>query len=269
MNPIRIKRLVAIAAWLFCAVPAQSQADLVLPYDSLRTWLIEENYAAWAASLEQIRSGDKVPGDLPAHLDVVFLPLAERPEWAQVPDSMLWHWMYSGFLAMESQRGTFEAARGSVSSQAAREKLVGLKYRNWKRAGLGIWALACALGLAAGWLSLRIRRMTAFDAGDWHTISDELQSPQANPSIWEDWRAFLNLSKVTETFGEKWALLSPSEKEVAEFLVQHLPVSQIAKRMACSQSYVYNLRSSIRRKWDLDPDDDLVRAILAERKGKL
>ena len=265
-----MKRLVIFCAWALCSFAAKAQSDRILTYDSIRVWLMEENYAAWDSNLQAIRAGKLVPGDLPTDLKIALLPKESRLEWAQVPDSTLWLWMFGGFPWMESQRGLLQVSGSSeISPELAREKLLYVKHRKWIWAGAGFWTLVVVLGIGAGWSRRKVRQMIEFDAGDWQSITDELQSPQANPNIWEDWKAFLNLSQSTQEFGEGWNLLSSSEKEVAEFLVQHLPVSQIAKRMACSQSYVYNLRSSIRRKWDLDQEDDLIHAILAERKGKL
>lgn len=246
-----------------------AQSDRILTYDSIRVMLIREDFSAWERCLQSCRTGDLILGDVPSELKVAILPIEERPAWAQVPDSVMWKWMYSGFLSMERQRGAFKMHEGEISPEKAREKLIYHKHKWWIRGAVGVWVVALLLGVAAWGLRRQVKKMTVFDAGDWQSISDEILSPQANPNIWEDWRAFLNLSQTVQEFGEKWNRLSPSEKEVAEFLIQHLPVSQIAKRMACSQSYVYNLRSSIRRKWGLDPEEDLIRAILAERKGKL
>ncbi len=64
----------------------------------------------------------------------------------------------------------------------------------------------------------------------------------------------------------RWRLLSAPEKEVDQLLVQHLPVRKIAKQMACSPSHIYSVRSSIRRKWNLDASEDLIEVIARERE---
>ena len=58
-----------------------------------------------------------------------------------------------------------------------------------------------------------------------------------------------------------WLMLNPSEREVAIKIVQGKAADEIATQMNCTTSHVYNLRSSIRKKWDLNPEEDFKKAI--------
>jgi uncharacterized Fe-S cluster-containing radical SAM superfamily protein len=47
-------------------------------------------------------------------------------------------------------------------------------------------------------------------------------------------------------------------------LEQGIKVQAVAASLACSVSYVYNVRSSIRKKWRLAEEEDVVDAIRKE-----
>lgn len=57
-----------------------------------------------------------------------------------------------------------------------------------------------------------------------------------------------------------WQSLSPSEQVVAMGLLKHKTVHQLAQELACTPSHIYNLRTSIRKKWNLDREVSLQQA---------
>ena len=76
--------------------------------------------------------------------------------------------------------------------------------------------------------------------------------------------------RADDPVGHKlWELLTTSEQEMARLLGQSIPVNEIANRMACSPSYVYNLRSQIRQKWQLDAADNLADFIHRVQSGEI
>ena len=93
------------------------------------------------------------------------------------------------------------------------------------------------------WMTGGLRPKVAFDAAAWKRLMQETEPAPRSP---------------------RWQLLSASERDCAEMLHEGLRVEEIAQRLAVSASYVYNLRSSIRRKWDLSESDDLLQAIRTE-----
>ena len=58
-----------------------------------------------------------------------------------------------------------------------------------------------------------------------------------------------------------WMMLTPSERELASKIIQGKAADEIATQMNCTTSHVYNLRSSIRKKWQLNTEEDFIQAI--------
>lgn len=64
--------------------------------------------------------------------------------------------------------------------------------------------------------------------------------------------------------GGEWFALTDSEQAVALGTVMDKSTKELAEKLACTPSYIYNVRASIRKKWNLDSDVNL-RSAIAER----
>lgn len=58
-----------------------------------------------------------------------------------------------------------------------------------------------------------------------------------------------------------WLLLSPTEREVIQLLANGFSVHLIAEKFNCSKAHIYNMRSSIRKKWGMDASEDFMARI--------
>jgi FixJ family two-component response regulator len=64
-----------------------------------------------------------------------------------------------------------------------------------------------------------------------------------------------------------WFRLTSSEKQVARGILNDVPAHELADELMCTPSHIYNLRSSIRKKWGIESNQALRQAI-AERMPK-
>ena len=64
-----------------------------------------------------------------------------------------------------------------------------------------------------------------------------------------------------------WFQLSSSEKQVARGILNDRSAQVLAQEMRCTPSHIYNLRSSIRKKWGVESNQALLQAI-SERMPK-
>lgn len=62
----------------------------------------------------------------------------------------------------------------------------------------------------------------------------------------------------------EWYALSDSERIVALGTLMDKSTKELAMDLACTPSYIYNIRASIRKKWELDAEVNL-RSAIAER----
>lgn len=124
---------------------------------------------------------------------------------------------------------------------------------NW----LGIVALGL-LGLGmmiwAGWKWYRRRSIQAL----WPNLS-HLSAPNADQDSAQSELTLLEfLVSLTDEKARQraalWHALTPSERTVALATLNDEPTQDLAQRLVCTTSHVYNLRASIRKKWNLDPD---------------
>lgn len=75
------------------------------------------------------------------------------------------------------------------------------------------------------------------------------------------------LSGSLNTDSGGWLALSDSEQAIALGTLMDKSTRELADELACTPSYIYNVRASIRKKWDLDPEVNL-RSAIAERYAK-
>ncbi len=253
------KRLVELMAVLVMGWPMLATASPAA--DSLMSVLLSEDRAAWDSA---IASGGW--SGLEAPYDVAFLDSVDRPEWARVPDSVLWHWYQAAFvdLYFENQ-GAPSAVWSTNPTEAYQQALKDGKGSPW------LWALLLPTAVLFGWGSVLRRRRGELLRVDGHAddvLFVGIESAERHVDSETAWRVFKSEPSTLQTADERLQLLSDSELEVAMYLAQHLTVEEIAQKLACTKGHVYNLRSSIRQKWELHPDDDLARTILRIQSGK-
>lgn len=81
-------------------------------------------------------------------------------------------------------------------------------------------------------------------------------------SEWQEWTmesgATLNVSSNLDVPHPDWLLLSPTERKVVELFANGFSVHAISEQLNCTKPHVYNIRSSIRKKWRMGPTEDLI-----------
>lgn len=253
------KRLVELMAVLVLGWPMLATASPAA--DSLMSVLLGKDRAAWDSA---VASGGWF--GLQPPYDVAFLDSADRPEWARVPDSVLWHWYQAGFLELYFvNQGAPSAVWSTNPTEAYQQALKDGKGSPW------LWALLLPTAVFFGWGSVLRRRRSELLRVDGHAddvLFVGIESAERHLDAETAWRVFKSEPSTLQTADERLQLLSDSELEVAVYLAQHLTVEEIARKLACTKGHVYNLRSSIRQKWELHPDDDLARTIRRIQSGE-
>ena len=134
--------------------------------------------------------------------------------------------------------------------------------------GIGLMQGALAsLGLGLGvtaWYRRRPKQGAWEEA--WSGLAHFLETGQARPTTFEEWQRIQLLAAAELPTPKRaphpdWARLSPTEKSVAIGLLQHKTMAEIADELSCTPSYIYNIRSSIRRKWAIEGTEQLLKAI--------
>ena len=222
--------------------------------DSMLSWLERGDRAAWTAACAK----DPAAAAVLASWGL---------EGLQAPTDTEWQWMQLG--ASQLATVELELDRNPVRPEAYIARRTAREARPWA------WA-TFALGLAAAgagcwwWLERRRLRAAAREAA--RTPEERALAGYAAASRTRRvpfpeaaWQAFL-AEEEPGPVSPRWGLLTNTERECARLLSKGTSVTDIAVELACSPSYVYNLRSSIRKKWKLADHVDVVDAILAELK---
>lgn len=262
------KGVVLVLGWLVLVAFAAPKQGV----DQLQGWLEANDQAAWRAHLSAASEGmlRRAQEEVPTGFEVFYQRAADRPAWANVPDSVLWEWGQAGLFALQVLSGVHGAdAADRFDTALTRERLSRLKWQGRRRALW--WLLAMdgllAVGVLAMW-SKGMARAPRFSE-EWEELRDAIEATGANVEAELKWK-LLMAERADDPVGHKmWELLTTSEQEMARLLGQSIPVNEIAKRMACSPSYVYNLRSQIRQKWQLDAADNLVDYIHRVQSGEI
>jgi DNA-binding CsgD family transcriptional regulator len=255
-----------VVVWFLCALtPMTSGAQGPSP-ELVLHWLANGDRTSWFEAVESARAGEWDPAALQEPLNVPFLPKSHQPDWARsVEDELMWSWMRSISERLWMQHHRPQADLGMDSVLKTKEQS---STTRWALVALGVWL--CTLVFAVGWLRIRrYERAILNVTSEWYP--DLATAPLAgewSDSVRTEWTQLqrLNPSDSGASTG-RWLLLSAPEKEVAQLLVQHISVRKIAKQMACSPSHIYNVRSSIRRKWNLEASENLIEVIAREREG--
>ena len=249
-----------VLGWVVCAafwgagVAQGSAMEEAALRDSLVAWLQRGDLAAWTRACAQEPAAEAVLADW--GLEAYGAPTATE-----------WQWMQLG--ASQLATVELELDRNPVRPEAYIARRTAREARPWA------WA-TFALGLAAAgagcwwWLERRRLRAAAREAA--RTPEERALAGYAAASRTRRvpfpeaaWQAFL-AEEEPGPVSPRWGLLTNTERECARLLSKGTSVADIAVELACSPSYVYNLRSSIRKKWKLADHVDVVDAILAELK---
>lgn len=220
--------------------------------DSLLYWLATDNREAWIQTCAN--SGEAV---------------AVLSSWGisgyANPNDSRWDLMRLGVHGLQVRNP--RPSETPLSPQAYQDALLADRTRAWR---LGAGMLAALLGL--GWVGVRRERQrliavcgALLDDPGLGALRTWLMGWPWGPGrfpkeAWSNWQTQV----VQEPVSAKWRLLSPSEQECAVLLHRGMKVAEVAVSLACTVSYVYNVRSSIRKKWGLAEEEDVVDAIRKE-----
>ncbi len=219
-----------------------------------------DDYDQWLVAIEGLRAND--PEGLPAPFDLALKPALERPAWAQVEDTLMWLFFKAGATALENELLLSPTDNlPSASPTPALQRLSNAISPVGSRLGP---VLAVVLAVLCGCIfhfERRLRRLRILsDQRDWNTLAQCVQSERLEGAR-ETWRVIKSRQPQLPLAEGFWNLLTRPEQTVAQLTAQDWSVQAIADHMSCSAGNVYNLRSSIRQKWSLDPTDDLARFI--------
>ena len=247
-----------VLSWVVCGalwgagVAQGSAMEEAALRDSLVAWLQRGDLAAWTRACAQEPAAEAVLADW--GLEAYAAPTATEWRWMQLGAEQL------ATVELELERNPVSPEE-YVAQQSAREA------RPWWLANIAL-AVVCA-GVGLWWAFERRKlRSTAREVGrspEEVALAEYAAAPlfRRAPFPAEAWSAFLSEEEAVPV-SARWALLNASERECARLLSKGVSVAEIAVQLACSPSYVYNIRSSIRKKWNLAGHEDVVAAIAAE-----
>lgn len=239
--------------WLLGASPARGMEAPALR-DSLVAWLQRGDLAAWTRACASEPAAEAVLADW--GLEAYGAPTAAEWRWMQLGAEQL------ATVELELERNPVSPEE-YVAQQSAREA------RPWWLANIVLAVVCLGAGL---WWAFERRKLLAAAREVGRSPEEVALAAYAaaplfrrSPFPAEAWSAFLSEEEAVPV-SARWALLNASECECALLLSKGLSVAEIAVQLACSPSYVYNLRSSIRKKWNLAEHEDVVEAISTELK---
>ncbi len=242
------------ALWSAGVAQASAMEEAALR-DSLVAWLQRGDLAAWTRACAQEPAAEAVLADW--GLEAYGAPTATEWRWMQLGAEQL------ATVELELERNPVSPEE-YVAQQSAREA------RPWWLANIALAVVCVGAGL---WWAFERRKLrsAAREVGrspEEVALAEYAAAPlfRRAPFPTEAWSAFLSEEEAVPV-SARWALLNASERECAQRLSRGLAVPEIAVELACSPSYVYNLRSAIRKKWNLAEHEDVVEAISKELKG--
>ncbi len=251
-----------VLGWVVCAafwsagVAQASAMEEAALRDSLVAWLQRGDLAAWTRACAQEPAAEAVLADW--GLEAYGAPTATEWRWMQLGAEQL------ATVELELERNPVSPEE-YVAQQSAREA------RPWWLANIALAVVCVGAGL---WWAFERRKLrsAAREVGrspEEVALAEYAAAPlfRRAPFPTEAWSAFLSEEEAVPV-SARWALLNASERECAQRLSRGLAVPEIAVELACSPSYVYNLRSAIRKKWNLAEHEDVVEAISKELKGE-
>lgn len=132
-----------------------------------------------------------------------------------------------------------------------------------------LFALVLAGSVAWGVVGVRIvrdwKRNRRVGGAKWSQLAAFLQSGKNRAAAISELEQIeilssLMLPQANNANGD-WFQLTPSEKQVARGIFNDVPAQELAESLLCTPSHVYNLRSSIRKKWGIKSNQALRQAI--------
>lgn len=193
----------------------------------------------------------------------------KRPDWAEIrsvaPAFRLHHFPDQPLVEVIRLRDAAEAERKSRLTQA-----------RWVQSG--IWGVfAVAFCLACFWTLRGARRRTNVNPEVFenvHNAIDVLERSLTEPDV--KWEAALtrvradlaSLEHENPHMEAQLEGLTNREREVFELTLDGMRPKEIAQVLACNPSYVYNLRTNIRKKLGFQSDEDMVSSWLAAKSRR-
>ena len=173
-----------------------------------------------------------------------------------------------GRLAAGLVRSQSEAFAPEAMSDklAAFDALLSEEGAFWGMVAMVVLGAASWAGMGWMWWKNRNR-----DLAKWSQLSHYLETGKGRAGALVELEQIEVLSNLL--FSEAnlahndWFQLSPSEKQVARGILHDVPAQVLADELMCTPSHIYNLRSSIRKKWGIESNQALRQAI-AERMPK-
>ena len=134
----------------------------------------------------------------------------------------------------------------------------------WEGWGIALMvALGTALMVRAAWMVWRTRALT----NRWPNLLMFAEGKGNRDEAEAELRMLEFIAGLrhpeTRRLSATWNKLTPSEQVVAWGTLHDKSVQNLADELACTPSHVYNLRSSIRKKWQLDSGESLAQSIRA------
>lgn len=224
--------------------------------DSLGYRALEQDWEGWNEALELHRS-DLRPSINGGVWSVFAWPQERRPAWARLSDTAMWvlavtsapTWNY----ATESEWFDLESA-AFIELPAPSEKWMWVWWA-LLAISLGVIVVAVILG------SARFYGVPAsFGAID-EAIRRKRMSAEAS-SAWLELQNRMSILEV-EVADVDWGdvQLSGTEEEVVAGMLRGWSAEETALKLVCTPSHIYNVRSQIRKKLNLSPNEDLERHI--------
>lgn len=243
---------------LICMIHCLACGGAQPPADSLMHWIEIEAQQEWLDGVAAWQAAPDSPRpDLPLTLKAPLMPFETRPAWAQVSDSALWSlYQQSKPTLTQDYNHAPQSLNVPLDASQTRALMTASERQLWQF--LFGFAVLMWILLAGGyaWLKRQNHRQVL---PQWQGLQQAIRTGDWTNSAREAWRAFkARQEDDSEVVDVKiWHTLTKSEQELARHLAQHLPVNTIAQHMSCTPSYLYNLRSSIRRKMQLTSEEDL------------
>lgn len=186
-------------------------------------------------------------------------PVGERANWARLGDDALWllvHWTAPNHAYFNEQA----ASKPLTELRALPEPTA--PETPWTEWGALLGALALMAATANAWRAFRFDAtplpevLQPLDA----RLKGDLGQHGAALAVWHVWSAALSSASKSLDFSPLAPYkLSASEMEVVAAMVDGLNAEETAIRLACTPAHVYNVRSRIRGKLNLDADTQLDR----------
>lgn len=191
-----------------------------------------------------------------------------RAQWAQVNDSalsVLFKWTAAVFQDHLKQTTSDHATAASALPTPEKRRF------GWQM----VWFVSSCLALSGvSGYALKERRKKAAPLPSAldplaRYFSGEVRYHEEAKSVWANWKQQWSAGNGLD-FGLLASFdLSQTEMEVLTALSAGRTTDEIAKDLACTPSYVYNVRSRIRKKLDLPVDVDLERHIEQLKQGQV